>query len=127
MERETRFELATSSLGSSHSGREAKTRWLRGAKGQKQLQVWKRMEVGVARAIEELRQSSYHQELGRKMCAAFLAQQQGITLSTAMKKISTPVGDLWLMIADFAEQAVGKAMDLQFPSGGAPRSTGLLM
>ena len=81
----------------------------------------------MAKAIEELRQSSYHQELGRKMCAAFVAQQQGITLNTAIKKISTPVGDLWLMIADYTERAVGKAIDLQFPSEGSPQSKGLLM
>ena len=58
------------------------------------------------KTLEELRQSSYHQELGRKMCAAFVAQQQGVTLNTAMKKISTPVGDVWLMIAEYAERAV---------------------
>ncbi len=79
------------------------------------------------RTLEELRQSSYHQELGRKMCAAFVAQQQGISLNTAMKKISNPVGDLWLMIAEYADRAVGKAMDVQFPSEGPPQSTRLLM
>lgn len=79
------------------------------------------------KTLEELRQSSYHQELGRKLCAAFVAQQQGVSLNTAMKKISTPVGDLWLMIAEYAERAVGKAIDLQFPSEGSPQFKGLLM
>ena len=69
----------------------------------------------------------YHQELARKMCAAFVAQQQGVTLNTAMKKVPEPVGELWLMIAEFAERAVNKTIDLQFPSEGAPQSTGLLM
>jgi hypothetical protein len=69
----------------------------------------------MAKTLEELRNSSYHQELGRKMYAAFVAQQQGIALSTAFKNTPEPVGDLWLMIAEFAEEAVGKAMDLGFP------------
>jgi hypothetical protein len=81
----------------------------------------------VAKTIEQLRQSPYHQELARKMCAAFVAQQQGVTVNTAMKKVSEPVGDLWLMIAEFAEQSVSKAIDLRFPSEGASRPTGLPM
>jgi hypothetical protein len=81
----------------------------------------------MSRTLEELRHSPYHQELGRKMCAAFVAQQQGITLTTAMKKVPAPVGDLWLMIADFAERAISNAIDLQFPSEGAAQSKGLLM
>lgn len=79
------------------------------------------------KTLEELRKSSYHQELGRKMCAAFVAQQQGVTLNTAMKKISTPVGDVWLTIAEYAERAVGKGIDLQFPSESSPQSTRLLI
>jgi hypothetical protein len=34
----------------------------------------------MSRSLEELRQSPFHQELGRKMCAAYIAQQQGIAL-----------------------------------------------
>ena len=113
LERETGVEPATSSLGSWHSGRKAMGRCLRGRSKTK-------LEVGMAKALAELRQSPYHQELGRKMCAAFVAQQQGITLNTAMKKVPTPVGDLWLMIAEYAERAVAKAIDLQFPCEGSP-------
>lgn len=59
----------------------------------------------MAKTIEELRQSPYHQQSGQKMCAAFVAQQQGISLNTAVKKVSEPVGDLWLVVAEFAKQA----------------------
>ena len=45
--------------------------------------------VFIMKSIAELRQSEYHQELGRKMCAAFVAQQQGIALTTAFKKTRT--------------------------------------
>jgi hypothetical protein len=60
------------------------------------------------------------------MCA-HLAQQQGIALNTAFKKIPEPVGDLWLMIAEFADQAVGKAMEVSFPSDANERCSGLIM
>ena len=41
-------------------------------------------------AIDELRNSPYHQQFARKLCAAFVAQQQGITLGTALKKVPEP-------------------------------------
>ena len=82
----------------------------------------------MANTLEELRNSSYHQQLGRKMCAAFVAQQQGITLSSAFKKTPGPVGDLWLLIAELAEQEVGKAMDaISHPNETNQRSSGLIM
>ena len=81
----------------------------------------------MTKTLKELRNSSYHQQLGRKMCAAFVAQQQGINLGTAFKKIEEPVGDLWLMIAQFAEQAVGNAVDATFPSGTNQRCSGPIM
>lgn len=65
----------------------------------------------MAKKIEELRESDFHQELGQKICAAFIAQQQGIALSTAFKKTSQPIGDLWLMVAEFARQGVDGYLD----------------
>ena len=81
----------------------------------------------MTKTLEELRNSSYHQQLGRKMCAAFVAQQQGIALSTAFKKTEEPIGDLSLMLAEFAVQAVGKAMDVAFRSDTNQRSSGPIM
>ena len=45
------------------------------------------------------------------MCAAFIAQQQGIALNTAFKKTSQPVGDLWLRVAEFARQGFDESVD----------------
>lgn len=56
------------------------------------------------KTIEELRRSPYHQQLGRNVCAAFIAQQQGIKMETAYKKIDEPVGDLWLLMAEIIRQ-----------------------
>lgn len=67
----------------------------------------------MAKKIEELRESEFHQELGQKMCAAFIAQQQGIALNTAFKKTSQPVGDLWLRVAEFARQGFDEAVDAE--------------
>lgn len=70
----------------------------------------------MAITLDELRQSAFHQELGRKMCAAFIAQQQGVSLSTALKKIPDHAGDVWLVVADFAERTVNEAIESQFAS-----------
>ncbi len=52
------------------------------------------------KTIEEIRRSPYHQQLGRNVCAAFIAQQQGIKMDTASKKVEEPVGDRWLVVAE---------------------------
>jgi hypothetical protein len=85
------------------------------------------MEVHMSKTLEELRQSSFHQELGRKMCAACVAQQQGVTLSTALKKVPDHVGDLWLIVADFAERTVNEAIESQFASLDVPTASELVM
>ena len=58
--------------------------------------------IELRKSISELRASPYHQQLGQKLCAAFIAQQQGIRMDTAEKKITEPVGDLWLIMAEIA-------------------------
>ena len=66
------------------------------------------------KSIAELRQSEYHQQLGRKMCAAYIAQQQGVALSTAFKKVPDPILDMWLVVAEFAHEAWTQNIDQQF-------------
>lgn len=55
--------------------------------------------------IDRLRRSALHQELGRKLCAAFVAQQQGIQMNTALQKVEEPVGDFWLQLAETVREA----------------------
>ncbi|MCU1324827.1 MAG: hypothetical protein JWN34_197 [Bryobacterales bacterium] len=69
----------------------------------------------MSRSLEELRQSQFHQELGRKMCAAYVAQQQGTALETAYRK-ADPIGDLWLHVAEFARHGCSGSMDQEHPS-----------
>jgi hypothetical protein len=68
------------------------------------------------KTLDELRSSAFHQELGQKMWAAFLAQQQGISLNTALKKAKGPVCDLWLMVAEFALHAYDASVE-EFHAG----------
>ena len=78
------------------------------------------------KTIAELRQSGYHQELGRKMCAAFIAQQQGVALRTAFRKVPDPILDMWLLVADFAHEAWTQNIDQEFGLS-AGRETGPVM
>ncbi len=64
--------------------------------------------------MDELRNSPYHQQFACKLCAAFIAQQQGITLGTALKKVPEPISDTWLIVAEFARQAAMDDIDEQF-------------
>ena len=57
------------------------------------------------KTIKELRGSEYHKQLGQKIYAAFVAQQQGISMNSALKKVGEPVLDQWLIVAEFARQA----------------------
>jgi hypothetical protein len=65
----------------------------------------------ISKTPDQLRESPYHQELGRKMCAAYIAQHQGIAPTTALKKITGPVGDLWLVVAEIAHQGCSEDSD----------------
>ena len=76
----------------------------------------------MTKTLEELRQSLYHQQLGQMMCAAFVAQQQGISLNTALRKVSLPVGDLWLMVAEYAREGYFKSIDAQPLNERGPES-----
>ena len=66
------------------------------------------------KTMDEIRKSPYHQQFACKLCAAFIAQQQGITLGTALKKVPVPVSDTWLIVAEFARQAAMESIDEQF-------------
>jgi len=79
------------------------------------------------RSLEELRHSPFHQELARKMCAAYIAQQQGTTLDTAIKKVTDPIGDLWFLVAEFAREGCAAAADLKSPAPPSPQNMGFVV
>ena len=61
-------------------------------------------EIALPKSAQQLRLSAYHRQLGQKICASFIAQQQGIRVDTALRKIDDNVGDLWLVLAELALQ-----------------------
>ena len=79
------------------------------------------------KSLEELRQSPYHQELARKMCAAYIAQQQGVTLDTAVKKVSDPMGDLWFLVAEFARQGCTASTGMNVSANLVAGDTGFVV
>lgn len=81
----------------------------------------------MSHSLEELRQSLFHQELGRKMCAAYIAQQQGIALETALRKVAYPIGDLWFLVAEFARHGCSWSANPENPSAADLRDTQFVM
>jgi hypothetical protein len=78
-----------------------------------EVNTMQKVQFEIRKSLEELQRSPYHQQLGRKVCAAFIAQQQGIKLDTAFKKIEEPMGDLWLVMAEVIRQQWSQAADGQ--------------
>ena len=54
------------------------------------------------KTLAELRSSDYHQELAHKLWAAFVAQQQGISMNMALAQTGGRMSDAWLMVAELA-------------------------
>ena len=70
------------------------------------------------KTIDELRRSSYHEELGQKLFAAYLAQQQGISMNAALKQVKAPMADEWLFVAECALQAHNACVEKFLPQTG---------
>lgn len=70
------------------------------------------------KTIAELRDSSYHEELGQKLFAAYLAQQQGISMNAALKQVTGPMADAWLFVAECARQAHNACVEKFLPQTG---------
>jgi hypothetical protein len=64
------------------------------------------------KTLEGLWRSDFHIALGQNMCVAFITQQQGISLQTASRKVSEPIGDLWLVLAELARKGCTEAANL---------------
>ena len=69
------------------------------------------IQFDLRKSIDELKKSAYR-HFGRKVCAAFIAQQQGIKLDTAWKNFEEPIGDLWLMMAEVIHEQCFKVTDV---------------
>ena len=58
-----------------------------------------------------LPKSSVDKELARRLCAAFLSNQLGVTVATQYKNMPEDVGDLWYFLAALTRQLAGASQD----------------
>jgi len=53
-----------------------------------------------------LEKSNVDRELARRLCAAFVSEQMGVTVTTQYKNTPEDVGDLWYFLAALAKELV---------------------
>jgi hypothetical protein len=61
-----------------------------------------------------LDKSRADQELARRLCAAFISHQLGISVATQYKKTPEDVGDLWYFMAALAKKLVTESQDASY-------------
>jgi len=70
-----------------------------------------------------LDKSCVDQELARRLCAAFVSYQLGISLATQYKKTPEDVGDLWYFLAALAKELVRRSQDSAYEDIGRLTTT----
>ena len=70
-----------------------------------------------------LDKSSVDQELARRLCAAFVSYQLGISLATQYKKTPEDVGDLWYFLAALARDLARRGQDAMYEDLGRLATT----
>jgi hypothetical protein len=64
-------------------------------------------------------------ELARRLCAAFVSYQLGVSIATQYKKTPEEVGDLWYFLAALAEKLAREGQDELYGNLG-PLATKLI-
>jgi len=62
-------------------------------------------------------------ELARRLCAAFVSHQLGVTVTTQYKNTPEDVGDLWYFLAALAKELVRKSQDSLYEDLGRVATT----
>jgi hypothetical protein len=70
-----------------------------------------------------LDKSSVDQELARRLCAAFLSYQLGVSMATQYKKTPEDVGDLWYFLAALAKELARRSQDSLYQDFGRLATT----
>ena len=55
--------------------------------------------------------SRVDKELARRLCAAYISHQMGVTVATQYNKTPEDVGDLWYFLAALADKLTMEAQD----------------
>jgi hypothetical protein len=70
-----------------------------------------------------LDKSSVDQELARRLCAAFVSYQLGVSMATQYKKTPEDVGDLWYFLAALAKELARRSQDSVYEDFGRLATT----
>ncbi len=70
-----------------------------------------------------LDKNSMDRELARRLCAAFLSEQMGVTVATQYKNMPEDVGDLWYFLAALSKELVRASHNALYPDLGRLATT----
>ena len=70
-----------------------------------------------------LDKSSEDRELARRLCAAFVSEQLGVTVATQYKKTPEDVGDLWYFLAALTKELARASQNAQYEDLGRLATT----
>lgn len=57
-------------------------------------------------------------ELARRLCAAFVSHQMGVSIATQYKKMPDDVGDLWYFLAALTDKLAREGQDARYADLG---------
>ncbi len=57
-------------------------------------------------------------ELARRICAAFVSHQMGVSIAAQYKKMPDDVGDLWYFLAALADKLAREGQDARYADFG---------
>ena len=61
-----------------------------------------------------LDKDSVDKELARRLCAAFVSHQFGVTVATQYKNTPEDVGDLWYFLTSLAKELARQSQDVRY-------------
>jgi hypothetical protein len=70
-----------------------------------------------------LDKDSVDRELARRLCAAFVSYQLGVTVATQYKNTPEEVGDLWYFLAALARELATRSQDSLYKDLGRLATT----
>ena len=70
-----------------------------------------------------LEKSSVDKELARRLCAAFVSYQMGVTVATQYRNTPEDVGDLWYFLAALARELVSGSQNAPYGDLGGLATT----
>ena len=70
-----------------------------------------------------LNKDNVDRELARRLCAAFVSYQLGVTVTTQYKNTPEDVGDLWYFLASLTKELARESQDMRYGDLGRLATT----